>query len=123
MVQFLDNLLVSLYRVVLEKDNKVVKKNVPACLKLLGRYCMPTHYQTLIMSALKNELASFYSYTQSGATRAFGHIFEGAIELIFEESQFEKVQELLGEFIFNIKNTVCEGLDMELAELLCQTIN
>jgi len=86
MVQFLDNLLVSLYRVILEKENKVVKKNVPVCLKLLGRYCMPNHYQTLLMSALKNELASFYSYTQSGATRAFGYLFEGAVELIFEES-------------------------------------
>jgi len=71
------------------------------------------------MSALKNELASFYSYTQSGATRAFGYLFEGAVELIFEESQFEKVQGLLGEFIFTINTTGCEGLDMELAELLC----
>jgi len=44
MVQFLDNLLVSLYRVILEKENKVVRKNVPLCLKLLGRYCMPNHY-------------------------------------------------------------------------------
>jgi len=43
---------------------------------------MPNNYQTLIMSALKNELASFYSYTQSGATRAFGYLFEGAVELI-----------------------------------------
>lgn len=63
MTQFLDNLLVALYKVVLEKENKIIMKNVPYILKLLGRYCMPIHYRTLVMSAIKNELASFYSYT------------------------------------------------------------
>lgn len=82
MVQFLDNLFVSLYKSVLEKENKIVMKNVPACLRLIGRYCVPLHYRTLIMSAIKNELASFYSYTQPGAIRAFGYLFEGSTEFI-----------------------------------------
>lgn len=71
------------------------------------------------MSALKNELASFYSYTQTGATRAFGYLFEGAVELIYEADQFSKVQPILEEFIFVANKVLCEGMDMELAELLC----
>ena len=39
MTQFMDHLLVALYKTVLEKDNKTVMKNVPLCLKLIGRYC------------------------------------------------------------------------------------
>jgi len=80
--QFLDNLLVALYKNVLEKENKIIMKNIPQILKLLGRYCLPSYYRTLIMSAIKNELASFYSYTQAGAIRAFGYLFEGSIEFI-----------------------------------------
>lgn len=91
MTQFMDNLLVSMYKVVLENENRIVMKNVPHILRLLGRYIMPVHYRTLIMSAIKNELASFYSYTQSGAIRAFGYLFEGSTELLYEASQFEKV--------------------------------
>jgi hypothetical protein len=75
MTQFMDNLLVSLYKVVLEKDNKIVMKNVPIILKMLGRYCLPKHYSTLVVSALKNELASFYSYTQAGSIKAIGYLF------------------------------------------------
>ena len=96
----MDNLLVSLYKVILEKEDKIIIKNIPIALKLLGRYVMPQHYQTLIISAIKNELASFYSYTQAGAIRSFGYLFEGSVELIFEESQFDKVQSILGEFVF-----------------------
>jgi len=34
------------------------------------------------MSAIKNELASFYSYTSPGSIRGFGYIFAGSIELL-----------------------------------------
>lgn len=63
MTQFMDNLLVALYKVVLEKSTKNIKNNIELSLKFIGRYCTPKAYQQLIMSALKNELASFYSYT------------------------------------------------------------
>ena len=45
----MDHLLVALYKAVLEKENKVVMKNVPLCLKLIGRYCSPKSYGTLIL--------------------------------------------------------------------------
>lgn len=75
MVQFMDNLLVSLYKVILEKENKIIMKNIPIVLTLLGRYCMPSHYRSLVMDAIKNELASFYSYTQAGSIKALGYLF------------------------------------------------
>jgi hypothetical protein len=37
----MDNLLVSLYKVILEKEDKILIKNIPICLRLLGRYVMP----------------------------------------------------------------------------------
>ena len=49
MTQFLDHLLVSLYKAINEKENKVVMKNVPLILKYLGRYCAPRAYGTLVL--------------------------------------------------------------------------
>lgn len=76
----------ALYKVVLEKENKIIMKNVPHILVLLGRYCMPKHYRSLVIDAIKNELASFYSYTQAGSIRALGYLFEGSCELIYKAS-------------------------------------
>jgi len=73
---------VCLYKVVLDKSNKTITKNIELSVKMLGRYCSAKSYQTLIMSAIKNELASFYSYTQAGAVKCFGLLFEGATELV-----------------------------------------
>jgi hypothetical protein len=54
MTQYLDHLLVALYKSVLEKENKIVKHMVPLSLKLLGRYCSPSAYGTFVMLAIKN---------------------------------------------------------------------
>lgn len=63
MTQFMDHLLVALYKAVLENENKVVQKNVPLCLKLIGRYCAPRTYETFVLQAIRNELASFLPHT------------------------------------------------------------
>jgi len=63
MTQYLDHLLVALYKGIGEKENKVVMKNLPLCLKYLGRYCPPVAYGTLVLQAIRNELASFYPHT------------------------------------------------------------
>lgn len=63
MVQYLDHLLVALYKAILDNENKIVKKNIPLCLEMLGRYCPPKAYSPLIFSAIKNELASYYPHT------------------------------------------------------------
>lgn len=122
MVQFLDNLLVSLYKVILEKENKTIMTNIPRVLTLLGRYCMPSHYRSLVMDAIKNELASFYSYTQAGSIKALGYLFAGSCELIHKASQFEKVQELLNDFMHYCRTELIQQLDMELSELLVETL-
>ena len=86
MTQFLDKLLVSMYKVVNSNDNKILSKNIPLSFKLLGRYCMPYSYEQLVLTAIKNELASHYPFTQAGSLRAFGYLFRGAIELLSEAS-------------------------------------
>ena len=71
----MDNMLVSLYKQVLETTNKSLKRNIQLILRYIGRYCMPYTYEPLIFPAIKNELAAFYSYTQAGALKAFGFLF------------------------------------------------
>ena len=62
-VQHMDEMLVKMYKVILQKDNKVLMKNMPLCFRFLGRYCMPISYEKLIIPAISNELASCFSYT------------------------------------------------------------
>jgi hypothetical protein len=63
MTQYLDHLLVAMYKAILAKDNKVVSKNIPYCFRLLGRYVLPKSYETYVVKAIRNELAGFYSFT------------------------------------------------------------
>lgn len=112
-----------MYKAILEKENKVVMKNIPECFRVLGRYCPPKSYNKLVMHAIKNELASVYSYTQTGAIKAFGHLFKGAIELMNEKMDLSKVHELLNDFIFAIKECVLDSLDQETAPLLLYTLD
>lgn len=106
----------------LEKEDKALKEKIPQILRFLGCYCTPKHYQPLLMSAIKNELASCYSWTQSGAIRSFGHLFTGSLTLVKTEADVEKtVSNLMSDFLFTIENEVVIGLDLELAELLVLT--
>ena len=91
MTQYMDEMLVAMYKVVLNKKNKVLHSNITRSFKLLGRYCPPETYESLLMLAIKNELASFYPYTQAGSIMAFGYLFSGAIELLPEAKYFKKV--------------------------------
>jgi len=81
MVQFMDEMLVKMYKVVLSKTNKVLMKNLPKSFHFLGRYCLPSHYEKLILPAISNELSSCFGYTQAGALKGFGFLFRGGIEL------------------------------------------
>lgn len=104
MVQYTDNLFVALYKSVLVKDDKVVVKTIPMIFKFLGLYCTPKHYQKLLISAIKNEIAACYSWTQSGATRAFGYLFTGSMTLMNSTEQIdESMSGLLSEFIDTIE--------------------
>lgn len=63
MVQFMDEMLVSMYKTALNKSNKVLVKNLPLSFRFLGRYCMPSTYEKLIIPAISNELASCFTHT------------------------------------------------------------
>jgi len=74
------------------------------------------------MSAIKNELASFYTYTQAGAIKAFGYLFAGSAEFATKSSNFDRLENMMGEFVFAIKTVVQDSLDLEISEILVQTI-
>ena len=95
MVQYMDEMLVAMYKTILSTTNKVLMNNMPRCFKFLGRYCMPSTYEKLLMPAIGNELASCFGYTQAGALKGFGFLFRGAIELLPESHHLSKVESLL----------------------------
>ena len=74
------------------------------------------------MSAIKNELASFYSYTQAGAVKSFGYLFEGSCELLDTTASMDKVQGVLQDFIFYSKTELVDQLDLELSTLMVETL-
>jgi hypothetical protein len=53
MTQFLDEITVCFYKVILDKNRKLVYKNISQSLRLLGRYCRPAGYHDLIISAMR----------------------------------------------------------------------
>jgi len=119
----MDEMLVKMYKVVLTKTNKVLMKNLPIAFKFLGRYCVPSTYEKLIIPAISNELNSCFGYTQAGAIRGFGFLFRGAVELLPASENFDKVDGLLKSFMKTIKEHVIDALDLELSEILIQTLN
>lgn len=123
MVQYMDEMLVGMYKVVLTKTNKILMKNLPLTFRFLGRYCMPSTYIKLIIPAISNELNSCFSYTQAGAIRGFGFLFRGAVELLPESENFIKVDLLLKSFMKTVKEHVVDALDLELGEILVETLN
>ena len=122
MTQYLDHLLVSLYKGIGEKENKVVMRNLPLCLKYLGRYCPPAGYGPLVLQAIRNELASFYPHTQQGAVHSFGYLVAGTIEIFPRDENLSKVESLLDDFVAAVNTHVLESMDTELADALVQTL-
>ena len=122
MTQFLDRLLIALYRALMERSSKTVMINIPLSLKYIARYCNPSTYSPLVIQAIRNELAAFYSFTQAGSIKAFGHIFEGAIEILPDTADLNRIAGLLHEFIDAVKSVVIDGLDIELAQIMIDTI-
>ena len=119
----MDEMLVAMYRVVLNTTNKVIMKRVSLSLKLLGRYCPTYAYEDLLVSAIKNELASYYPFTQAGSLKAFGYLFSGAIELIPDSQNLSKVSSFLDKFMKTVKENILDALDIELSQILVLSLN
>jgi hypothetical protein len=124
MTQFLDDLLVAIYRNIIDKENVIIYDNVSLTVKLLGRYCKPLGYQELLISAIRNEVAAFYSFTQNGATKTFGLLFYGAIELMPTTVDIcYKVEGIMNDFIKAVDEILLDGLDIDLAGYLMDTLD
>jgi hypothetical protein len=54
--------------------------------------------------------------------KSFGFFFSGAIELLPTVESFEKVEGLLFSFVKAVNEVILEGLDLELAKLLIETL-
>jgi len=122
MTQYLDHLLVALYKGIGERENKAVMRNLPLCLKYLGRYCPPKAYGTLVLQAIRNELASFYPHTQQGALHSFGHLLAGTVEIFPKDESLERVEGLIDDFIRAVQSHVLDSLDTDLADSLTETL-
>lgn len=98
-------------------------RNISMSFRFLGRYCMPYTYEKLIIPAISNELASCFAHTQPGATKGFGYLFRGAVEMLPESENLNKVETLLKNFMNAVKEHIADALDLELAEILVGTLN
>jgi len=76
----------------------------------------------LVIQAIRNELAAFYSFTQAGSLKGFGYIFEGAIELLPTTEDLERIAKLMEDFVQAVKQVVLDGLDLEMATILIDTL-
>ena len=98
-------------------------KNLPLCVKYLGRYCPPAAYGTLILQAIRNELASMFPHTQGGAVHCFGYLFAGTIDIFPRGETLEKVAQLLQDFVDAVEKHVLDSLDTELADSLVSALD
>jgi hypothetical protein len=99
-----------------------VMKNIPMCLKLIGRYCAPRSYGPLVLQALRNELGSMYPHTQPGALKSFGYLLAGTIDIFPKGESLNKIEDMLQEFITSVKSHVLDSLDTELADSLIDSL-
>lgn len=123
MTQYLDHLFIAMYKALEQTENKVVKKNIPLCLQYIGRYVNPKAWSPLVLQAIRNELASFYTYTAPGSLKAFGYLFGGSIELLPAGMDIAFMADPLKEFIDAIDKTVINFIDIEIATHLVETLD
>jgi len=83
---------------------------------LIGRYCSPKSYSSLVISAIRNELASFYPHTQLGSLKSFGYLLAGSMEILPKGFNLERIEEVLGDFIRAVNEVVIDQLDVELSD-------
>ena len=54
MTQYMDHLLVAMYKAILRKDNKEILERVRDIFRLLGRYVTPKSYMPFLIKAMSN---------------------------------------------------------------------
>ena len=111
-----------MYKASLIKNNKCIGKNIPLCFRLIGRYVVPKSYGDLVIRAIRNELASFYTFTASGSLKSYGYLFAGSIELLQSGQDLTPVAETFKLFIRAVRDTVIDSIDIETADNLCESL-
>jgi hypothetical protein len=122
MTQYLDHLLLSMYKASLIDNNKLIQKNITTTFRMIGRYCLPKSYNELIVKAIRNELAGFYSFTAQGSLKSYGHLFAGSIELLQPGMDLSRVYDTLRDFVTAVKETVVPSIDIESANYLLESL-
>lgn len=122
MTQYLDHLLISMYKACLIDNNKLIMKNIRQSLRLIGRYCLPKSFSDHVIKAIRNELAGFYTFTGQGSLKAFGHLFAGSIELLQPGMDISRNFDVLKDFINAVKDSVIPSMDIESADSLVETL-
>jgi hypothetical protein len=123
MTQYCDNLLIAMYKASLIDNNKIIQKNIIKAFRLIGRYCMPKSWGELILKAIRNDLAGFYTFTAQGSLKSFGHIFAGSIELLQPGMDIGKTYDVFTGFIKAVKEYVIPSIDIESANGLVDSLD
>ena len=122
MTQYLDSLLLAMYQASLIDNNKLIMKNISTTFRLIGRYCLPKSYGELVIKAIRNELAGFYTFTAQGSLKSFGHLFAGTLELLQPGMDLDRMSETLENFIKAVKECVIPSIDIENANYLIESL-
>lgn len=123
MTQYMDHLLVAMYKAILRKDSQKIVDRVSETFRLLGRYVQPTAYMVFVVKAMSNQLASFYAYTAPGSLRAVGYLLAGSIELLQPGQDLAHMVESMEQLVDTIKVCVIDSLDIETADHLIETLH
>jgi hypothetical protein len=54
--------------------------------------------------------------------KAFGYLFAGSCEFVKEPKHFDRLDNLITEFVFAVQSVVLDSLDLEISEILVQTL-
>jgi len=122
MTQFLDHLLVSLYKALMCTESAKVKQTLQTCLHLIGRFSNPNSYGPLVISALRNELASYIQHTQNGAIKAIGYMLAGTIEALPDGNDLGRIERVIDEFVTAVNEVVLDSLYFDSAGYLIDTV-
>jgi hypothetical protein len=120
--QYLDHMLIAMYRAILVKNKKIFS-NVTHSLRLIGRYTVAKSYDEIISKAMRNEMASYYTFTQIGSLRCFGYLFAGSIELLQPGQDLASMAQLFANFIKSLKECIIDTLDIESSNYLLETLD
>ena len=118
--QYLDHLLLSLYKAILEKEDTDLREKLEISCKLLGRYWLPKVYCKFLFTALSGGYTS--PWAQVGALKIFGCLAEGSIEVIPKGADLTQIDECFQRIFDAIEYNLIEPLDFELSEMLVDSL-